>query len=328
MTTLSTPQETTDAFKSEVLAGLKSIPKWLAPKFFYDERGSAIFEKICGLAEYYPTRSELEILRKNAEQIAKRLGPDCLLFEFGSGSSKKTRLLLDRMEKISAYLPIDISGDFLSGAANDLRKCYPELAILPICADFTRSLRSFERLFPPSSSRAGFLPGSTLGNFTPDEAADFLRSTAELLGHGGKLLIGIDLIKDRRILEAAYNDALGVTSEFNRNVLHRLKNELGAQIDIGAFEHRAFFNPEESRIEMHLVSKTNQTIVIDGERIGFAAGESIHTENSYKYSPEKFRRLAHSADFEALETWTDPKGYFGVFLLEVQGLSMNSRLAA
>jgi dimethylhistidine N-methyltransferase len=306
----------TDHFKHEVLQGLQRTPKRLHPKFFYDERGSELFERICATNEYYPTRTETQILRQYVDEISNSLGPDCLLFEFGSGSSTKTKILLDRIGDLAAYLPIDISGPFLMRASERLRINYPRLTIIPVCADFTGPIILPELMIPPARTRAGFLPGSTIGNFIPEDACRFLSHIAELLGAGGQLLIGVDLVKDTQVLEAAYNDSEGVTAQFNLNVLHRIRSELNAKLEPTDFEHRAFFNENESRIEMHLLSRKEQALEIDGQVIHFRANESIHTENSYKYTPERFDELASHAGFEVMKLWTDPHQYFGVFLLK------------
>jgi dimethylhistidine N-methyltransferase len=303
-------------FMTEVFKGLTSTPKKLSPKFFYDQRGSELFEQICELEEYYPTRTETQILENSIGEIRKAVGKDCLLYEFGSGSSTKTRILLDHLEQIQAYLPIDISGEFLLQSARTLREAYPELNIHPICADFTKKLPTSSLLFPFAKSKVGFLPGSTIGNFTPQEASLFLGLIADQLGADGKLLIGIDLVKDIHTLESAYNDSKGVTAEFNLNVIHRMRNELDIDIDPANFEHHAYFNPNESRVEMHLYSKKPQSIFIDGTEIHFQEGESIHTENSYKYTPAHFEYLAGVSGFEVEKIWTDPHSYFGVFLLK------------
>lgn len=305
-------------FQRDVIHGLRSTPKRLSPKYFYNERGSELFEQICSLEEYYPTRTEIHILESAIQDISRHLGPDCLLFEFGSGSSTKTRILLDHLQSLSAYLPIDISGEFLLQTAARLRSSYPMLHISPIISDFSKPIHVSDVVLPVARHRAGFVPGSTLGNFAPEDACRFLASTAELLGQDGHLLIGLDLVKEIHVLEAAYNDARGVTSEFNLNVLHRIKDELGADVEIESFSHKAFFNPQESRIEMHLYSKKEQTFEIAGEKIQFQAGESVHTENSYKYTPERFENLAHNGGFEVAQMWTDPQRYFGVFLLKTQ----------
>jgi dimethylhistidine N-methyltransferase len=303
-------------FLTEVLTGLRATPKKLSPKFFYDKRGSELFEKICELEEYYPTRTETQILKDSVDEISKLMGLDCLLFEFGSGSSTKTRILLDHIKKLHAYLPIDISGDFLLESAASLRESYPQLNIHPIVADFTKKLPMSSILFPFAKRKVGFLPGSTLGNFTPQEASQFLGMTGTLLGPNGQILIGIDLVKDVQVLEKAYNDSKGITAEFNLNLIHRFRNELDIEIDPETFRHRAFFNQAESRVEMHLYSLIPQTIEIDGTEITFREGESIHTENSYKYTPEHFEYLAGVSGFEVMKMWTDPRSYFGVFLLQ------------
>jgi dimethylhistidine N-methyltransferase len=308
-----------DHFLNEVLAGLRSHPKKVSPKYFYDERGSELFEKICEAPEYYPTRTETRILEKSMHEISSALGSHCVLYEFGSGASTKTKILLDAMEQPEAYLPIDISESFLLNSADKLRELYPRLKIVPICADFTLPLPR-EKISLGLAKKAGFLPGSTLGNFSPEEANHFLSSVSTLLGKNGLLLVGIDLVKDIHVLEAAYNDSQGYTALFNLNFLHRLRNELSAKLKVSDFQHLAFYNSKMNRIEMHLVSKTEQTIEIAGQAIHFARGESIHTENSYKYTPHSFEELAAGSGFETLNMWTDEQGYFGVFLLRVNSI--------
>jgi dimethylhistidine N-methyltransferase len=300
---------------AEIIAGLKSHPKQLSPKFFYDERGSRLFEKICELEEYYPTRTELEILRESAPEISKALGAHCALFEFGSGSSSKTKILLNHLEKLSAYLPIDISRDFLHHTAKKLRERYPSLPIIPICADFTQEIDLEKIPMPPHIKKAAYLSGSTLGNFSPHEAQELLCSIARLIGADGQLLLGMDLVKDARVLERAYNDEQGVTAEFNLNILHRIKKDLAPELQPDFFEHRAFYNAKEKRIEMHLVCRQNTSITIDGQTIHFVQDETIHTENSYKYTLQSLDQLTSKAGFEMLKMWTDKRTYFGVFLL-------------
>jgi len=300
-----------DAFATDVIAGLTRKPKRLPPKYFYDSVGSALFERITRLPEYYPTRSELELLNKHAPAIASLFPPGCALVEFGGGSSTKARILLRAATSIEAYVPVDISGDFLRQEAARLRRDLPHLAVCPVAADFTTTLE------PPAEAadrpRAGFFPGSTIGNFEPREAARFLRHAARILGHQAVFVIGVDLVKPVDILYRAYNDAEGVTAKFNLNLLARINRELGGNFDLDAFEHRAFYNSERCRIEMHLASKTRQTVRVCDSVIEFSAGETIHTENSYKYSIESFRALARKSGWSPFKAWTD--GQFSVHAL-------------
>jgi dimethylhistidine N-methyltransferase len=301
---------------ADALAGLRAARKSLPCKYLYDERGSELFERICGLDEYYPTRTELGILRARVGAMAESLGPDCLVVEYGSGSAVKTRLLLDRLESPVAYVPVDISREHLLRAAAAVSECHPSLPVLPVCADFTRP---FE--LPPlpraPRRRAAYFPGSTVGNFPPAEARKFLTQVAELCGPGGALLIGVDLRKPREILVPAYDDALGVTAEFNLNLLRRLNRELGADFALDQFAHRALWNDAEGRIEMHLVSRRRQEVRLGGQRIRFEAGETIHTENSYKYDLPGFAALARSAGFEVECVWIDGAALFSVQALRV-----------
>jgi len=309
----SRPNEKVDTFAADVIAGLTARPKYLSPKYFYDLAGSALFERITGLTEYYPTRSELGILGKRAAAIASLFPPRCALVEFGAGASTKARIVLRTAASVEAYVPIDISGDFLEQEAARLRRDLPHLAVYPVVADFT-ALQE-----PPAeiadTPRAGFFPGSTIGNFEPEEAAAFLRRAGRILGSGAVLIVGVDLIKAPGILHLAYNDAEGVTAKFNLNLLARINRELGANFDLDAFEHRAFYNAERSRIEMHLASTRRQKVRIGDVSIEFRAGETIHTENSYKYSFDSFQALAGGAGWSPLDVWTD--GLFSVHALRM-----------
>jgi dimethylhistidine N-methyltransferase len=301
------------SFLSDVLAGLSAPRKTLPCKYFYDERGSALFERICELEEYYPTRTELGILRRHAGAMAEALGPRCLLVEYGSGSSTKTRLLLERLVDPAAYVPVDISREHLLRSATALSAHHPRLPVRPVCADFTQPFALPE--VPGALRRAVFFPGSTIGNFADAEARKLLAQVAEQCGPGGLLLIGVDLRKSRAILEPAYDDAKGVTAEFNLNLLRRINRELGARFDLAAFAHRAVWNAAEGRVEMHLVSRREQVVRIAGRSIRFLRGESIHTESSHKYEIEGFAALAHEAGFEVLRVFTDPARLFSVQLL-------------
>ncbi len=303
--------ETADSFAADVLAGLTAKPKRLPPKYFYDAAGSVLFDRIVELPEYYPTRCELAILRNNAPAIASLFPPACALIEFGAGSSRKARILLAVAASVEAYVPVDISGDFLQQDAAQLRRDFPRLAVHPLVADFTNEfdVPAAVALAP----RVGFFPGSTVGNFEPHEAAEFLRNAGEMLGIGSVLVIGVDLIKAPDILHRAYNDAASVTAAFNLNLLARINRELGANLDLAAFEHRAFYNCERSRIEMHLASTRRQKVRVNGTTIEFRAGETIHTENSYKYTINSFQALARAGGWLPLKAWTD--GLFCVHAL-------------
>jgi dimethylhistidine N-methyltransferase len=301
---------------SDALAGLLAPRKTLPCKYFYDERGSALFERICELDEYYPTRTELTILRARAGAMAAALGPDCLVLEYGSGSGVKTQLLLEHLERPVAYVPVDISREHLLRSAAALSARYPALPVLPVCADFTQPF-ALPRPPRPPRRRAAYFPGSTIGNFAPAEARKFLTQVAELCGPGGALLIGVDLKKSRAVLERAYDDALGVTAAFNANLLRRLNRELGADFQLDQFAHRAFWNEVEGRVEMHLVSRSAQEVRLAGRRVRFEAGETIHTENSYKYDLRGFASLARSAGFEVEQVWVDGAALFSVQALRV-----------
>jgi len=303
--------ETAATFAADVIAGLTAEPKRLPPKYFYDAAGSVLFERITRLGEYYPTRSELALLAQHAPAMASLFPPACALIEFGGGSSRKARILLGAAATVEAYVPIDISGDFLQQDASQLRRDLPRLSVQPIVGDFTRLPE-----LPPTIAampRVGFFPGSTIGNLEPDDAAEFLRRAGALLGAGSLFVIGVDLVKAPAILHRAYNDAEGVTAKFNLNLLARINRELGADFDLAAFEHLAFYNARCSRIEMHLASTKRQRVGICGQRIDFRAGETIHTENSYKYSIESFQALAQANGWSPLKAWTD--GLFSVHAL-------------
>jgi len=307
------PLPAADGFAADVLAGLTAKPKTLSPKYFYDLAGSALFERITQLPEYYPTRCEIGILHDNAPAIASMFPPGCALIEFGSGSSRKARILLSAAATIEAYVPVDISGDFLQQDLAQLKRDLPHLSVHPLVEDFTQPFA-----VPPHLAglpRVGFFPGSTIGNFEPHEATRFLRHIGAVLGAGSLLVIGIDLAKDEPTLHRAYNDAEGVTAKFNLNLLARINRELGADFDLAAFEHRAFFNRERSRIEMHLASCRRQRVRINGTAIDFRAGEMIHTESSYKYSVESFRGLALRGGWSPIAVFTD--GLFSVHALRM-----------
>ncbi|MGP0090937.1 MAG: L-histidine N(alpha)-methyltransferase [Xanthobacteraceae bacterium] len=306
-------------FAADVVAGLRANPKRLPPKYFYDSEGSALFEQITRLPEYYPTRCEIDILRDNAQEIAELIPRRACLIEFGSGSTVKIRILLGSAFRLAAYVPVDISAQMLEQEAGALRADFPGLDVLPIGADFTQP---FE--LPPALTglpHAGFFPGSTIGNFEPHEAHAFLRHAARILGPAGVLIVGVDLQKKAGILNAAYNDAAGVTGQFNLNLLARINRELGGDFDLTAFEHHAFYNSERQRIEMHLASVERQQVKVAGETIHFRCGETIHTENSYKYTRESFGALARGAGWVPVMVWTDADGYFSVQALKRQPLA-------
>ncbi len=300
--------------ESEVLEGLTSNPKRLSPKFFYDQRGSELFEQITELPEYYPTRTEIAIMEQRVDEIAERVGPKASLIEFGSGSSTKTRILLRHLTDLAAYVPVDISGDHLLDTARSLAEDYPDLEILPVAADFTQP---FDLPSPRTMPERNvvFFPGSTIGNFAPDKAVELLNVMAAEAKPGGAAIVGVDLKKDPAILEAAYNDSQGVTAEFNLNVLRRINEELDADFDLLAFEHRAIYNEGAGRIEMNLVSRRHQTVNISGEIIDFRKDESILTECSYKFTCEEFVAMVAQAGFEVETVWTDKDRLFSVQFL-------------
>jgi dimethylhistidine N-methyltransferase len=300
-----------ESFRDAVQKGLGRSPKSIPCKFLYDSRGSALFEEICRLPEYYPTRTEIAILEENQAEIAAKIGPYGRLIEFGSGASTKARILLRALDHPAAYVPVDISREHLRDAAISLAEDFPTLAVVAVCADYTRPF-PLPPLPGPSGKRVGFFPGSTIGNFEPHAAVDFLANYACILGPGGEMLIGVDLKKDPEILNAAYNDRAGVTAAFNLNLLGRINRELDGDLDIGRFEHVAFYNEVEGRIEIYIRSLANQEAWIGGTPIHFVKGELIHTEYSYKYSVPEFRALAAEAGFRPVHTWTDHAELFSV----------------
>lgn len=298
----------------EVVAGLQARPRAISPKFFYDARGSELFERICRLPEYYLTRTEISILKACAPDIARRIDPGAVLVELGSGASEKIRLLLDALRP-RAYLGIDISRDFLLDATRRLAHDYPWLSVHAACADFSQPMTlSYP---PPELPRLVFFPGSSIGNFTPEEAAAFLKRLHPLVRPGGGLILGIDLQKDPRVIHAAYNDGQGVTAAFNRNVLFRLRREYGAKVDPDGFAHEAVYNEALGRVEIYLVSLRRQELHLAGSSFAFAAGERLHTEFSYKYTLEGFQALARLAGYHAEAVWTDPRDYFSVHYLRL-----------
>jgi L-histidine Nalpha-methyltransferase len=296
-------------FLEDVIEGLSRPRKSLSPKYFYDAEGSRLFERICRLREYYPTRVELAVTKQNLSQVARFAGRGAALIEYGSGEGVKTRLLLQALRP-ALYMPIDISRDALERAVPRLQRAFPRLRIVPVRGDFSRPLE-----LPPLPERARrvvYFPGSTIGNLTPDEAQGFLRMTRAQIGARGAMIVGVDLKKDANVLHAAYNDAHGVTAAFNLNLLARINRELDGDFDLRRFRHYAFYEPTAGRIEMHLVSTERQSVTIGAHRFSFERGESIHTENSYKYSIAEFQALAARTGFRAVKVWTDPRGWFAI----------------
>jgi len=305
------------ALAHEIIAGLTAKPKRIPPKYFYDETGAQLFEAITATPEYYPTRCEIAILRDRAGEIARFIPTGAAVVEFGSGSSRKARLLMAAAPAIAAYVPVDLSSQMLIREAQELRRDRPGLTVLPLDADFALPFS-----LPPEVTqlpRAGFFPGSTIGNFEPHEACAFLRHAGRMLGSGAALIIGVDLVKDAGILNAAYNDAAGITARFNLNLLARINRELNANFDLASFSHHAFYNSERHRIEMHLASNKRQKVKVAGRVIEFRSGETIHTENSYKYTLESFSALARGSGWSPLAVWTDAGANFSVHALSFEG---------
>jgi dimethylhistidine N-methyltransferase len=315
---LSPQPQGADTFAADVVAGLSATPKHVPAKYFYDGAGSQLFERITDLPEYYPTRSEMRILRDEGAEIAKLIAPGAALVEFGSGSSKKARILLRAAPPLAAYVPVDICGEMVEQEAAELRPDFPQLKVLPVTADicFPFELPAEAKA---ASARVGFFPGSTIGNFEPHEAAAFLRNAARILGASSTLIIGVDLIKPTEILNAAYNDKDGVTAKFNLNLLVRINRELRGNFKLDTFEHHAFFNRERNRIEMHLASLKRQRVKVAGECFEFRAGETIHTENSYKYSVESLGALARGVGWAPAGAWTDKRKYFSIQAFKLAG---------
>jgi dimethylhistidine N-methyltransferase len=300
-----------DVFAAEVITGLSRTPKRIPAKYFYDEEGSRLFERITELPEYYPTRAELSILHERGADIGKFVPEGSALIEFGSGSSRKARVLLRCLPHLAVYVPVDIAADFIEREAAELGLDFPDLKVLPVAADFFFPFELPDEA-NAAASRVGFFPGSTIGNFEPHEAAAFLRSAAKILGSNARFIIGADLVKPVEVLNAAYNDSQGVTAQFNLNMLVRINRELSGNFDLAAFEHHAFYNRERQRIEMHLASLKRQKVRIAGETVEFRAGETIHTENSYKYTSESLGALARGAGWLPAAVWTDAENYFSL----------------
>ena len=306
-------QPAAGGFLEDVLAGLARPQKELPPKYFYDARGSELFEAICELPEYYLTRAEMALMQESVAEMARHIGAGCALIEFGSGSGRKTRLLIEAAAP-AAYLAIDIARDQLEATAAGIAREFPGLEVTAVCADYSAPI-ALPQLAADSRRRVIYFPGSTIGNLTPGEARAFLRNARGLAGAGGGLLIGVDLKKDTARLNAAYNDARGITAEFNLNLLARMNRELGANFDLSAFRHFAFYNEALGRIEMHLVAKRAQTVTVSGGAFRFRPDETIHTENSYKYSVAEFQELARAVGLAPLACWTDPERLFAVHYL-------------
>ncbi|MGH1572861.1 L-histidine N(alpha)-methyltransferase [Methylobacterium sp. P31] len=302
-------------FLEDVREGLSKPQKALSPKYFYDAAGSDLFEAITRLPEYYPTRTEIGILDRSGSEIAALLPANAALVEFGSGSTVKLRRLLRHLDTLGAYAPVDVSGAFLRAQAEALMADLPQLRVEPVVADFTRDFDLPDSL--DGLPRAGFFPGSTIGNFEPAEAEDLLRRFGRILGEGAHLIVGVDLVKDTATLERAYDDSAGVTAAFNLNLLTRINRELAGRFDLDAFAHRAVFNRQASRIEMHLVARDAQDVRVGSDTFAFAEGETIHTESSYKYTVETFQALAERAGWTWLRVWTDPEGLFSVHALRL-----------
>ena len=310
------------ALREEVLRGLRAPRKTLPPKLFYDDRGARLFEEISKLPEYYPTRTEVEILRAHMPDIARLAGPSCAVIEYGSGAGVKTRLLLDALKPVS-YTAIEISEKQLLGVTKRLAAAYPDVEMHPVNADYTRPVTLPP--LPRHERRLAFFPGSTIGNFHPDQATAFLRNVRALVGERGAMVLGADRRKDKKVLEAAYNDAAGVTAAFNLNMLARLNREMESQFDLERFRHVAFFNDDKSRIEMHLESVLDQTVMVAAESIHFDKGETIWTESSYKYDESRLASVVEAAGFRVRQLFSDSEKRFWVVYLEA---SSGVRLSA
>lgn len=301
-------------FLKDVIEGLGKNPKTLKPKYFYDNRGAQLFTEICTTPEYYPTRTEIKILNQNAEDIASQIGDNTALIEYGSGALEKIKILLNFLKEPVGLIPVDISEDQLFVSAKNLENLYPNLEILPVAADFTKPI-PIPGFSQPPKKYVAFFPGSTIGNFEPDLAIQFLQGVTKTIGLDGLLLIGFDLKKDIETLLAAYDDQRGVTASFNKNLLSRVNGELGGNFNLNTFEHVARYNENKGRIEMHLKSTTEQTVSINKELFEFLEGETIHTENCYKFTKESFTAMSSKAGLSPVKTWTDDQNLFAVMLL-------------
>ena len=302
-------------FYEAVLEGLSLSQKTISPKFFYDERGSKIFDKICNTPEYYVTRTEVALLNNIQEELYTLVEPESAVVEYGCGSSIKIKALLSALPQPSHYIAIDISKTHLISTAKEIASDYSNISVGAICADFSEPIDWPESAYFESLKRLAFFPGSTIGNLQPSEAIQFLKYVRHLVGDEGAFLIGVDMKKDAEVFNQAYNDAEGHTADFNLNLLHRMKNELGADIDISEFSHKAFYNEKLGRVEMHLISDTKQTIKLDSLEFSFEKGESIHTECSYKYSISEFSELAKKSGFSLLRNWSDKRDFFSIYLM-------------
>lgn len=307
----SAEQSSDDQFLDDSLAGLRRSPKRLPCKYFYDQRGSQLFDAICETQDYYVTRTETEVMQRHSQEMGECLGERVMLVEFGSGSSIKTRYLLDHLIDPAAYVPVDISREHLLASAEKISNDFPNIEVLPVCADFTQPF-SLPMAYQKPSHNAVYFPGSTIGNFQVEAAQKLLGSIGQMCGKQGGLLIGVDLQKDRDILERAYNDHEGVTAQFNLNLLHRMQRELDATVDVNKFEHHAFYNEQQGRIEIYLRSRVDQTIRLDGHHVELEAGELIHTEYSHKYTIDGFAEMAGEVGWTLRRVWTDPDSYFAV----------------
>ena len=302
-------------FYEAALEGLSLPQKTISPKFFYDERGSKIFDKICDTTEYYVTRTEIGLLNDIKEELYSLVEPGSVVVEYGCGSSIKIKALLSALPEPSHYIAIDISKSHLIATAKEIALDYSNISVGAICADFMEPIDWPESAYFDSIKRFAFFPGSTIGNLQPSEAIQFLKYVRHLVGDEGTFLIGVDMKKDAEVFNQAYNDAEGHTADFNLNLLHRMKNELGADIDISEFSHKAFYNEKLGRVEMHLISDTEQAIKIDSLEFSFEKGESIHTECSYKYSISEFSELAKKSGFSLLKNWSDKRDFFSIYLM-------------
>jgi L-histidine N-alpha-methyltransferase len=308
-------ESSADDDENDILSGLREKQKRISPKYFYDDKGSRLFESICSQPEYYPTRTELGIMEANIGEISALIGPRASVIEFGSGSSVKTRMLLEQLTEPAAYVPVDISKEPLAQAASDIAAEFENLEVLPVCADFTQPFDLPSPRVTPDRNLV-FFPGSTIGNFSRQEAVELLRVMRMEAKDGGGLLIGVDLEKSKEILEPAYNDSAGVTAAFNLNLLERLNREYDANFDLDSFEHKAIYDEEESRIEMRLVSLEKQAVIVAGERFLLNEGEFILTEHSHKYSVDRFASMSRTAGFSLNSVWTDPQDLFSVYYLD------------
>ena len=312
---MNTPSQSLTLTQREVLESLQASPRTISSKYFYDARGCELFDAICELPEYYPTRTELGIMERNAGEMADRIGRGAVVVEYGSGASVKPRLLLDALESPRAYLPLDIASEHLQEAAAELRMRYPDLEVIPVQGDFTQAIALPKQM--PSGRRIVYFPGSTIGNLRPHDAISLLRRVVEMCPGGG-MLLGLDLVKDKRVLEAAYNDEDGVTAEFNVNALAHLNRQVGADFQTDVFRHRAFFNERQKRIEMHVVAASDTSVNISGTTVHSECGESIRTELSHKYELESFPQMAEQAGMRVKDVWTDDKDWFAVVWLETE----------